>query len=112
MAAMLGFYLVVLFITGFRMLMYRLEVIHTYIVWYKWLFWLCELIMLPALFNVIWMGNCKFHTQRSAITIANCSKDLKPFPQIEKILIAVAFLLSTIYNVILLKTLQSAKIST
>ena len=58
MAASVGFYLVVLVITGIRKLVYRLEIIYTWVIWYKWLFWLCELVMLPALFNVIWLGNC------------------------------------------------------
>lgn len=58
MAAMIGFYFIVLIITGIRKLVYRLEIIYTRVIWYKWLFWLCELVMLPALFNVIWLGNC------------------------------------------------------
>jgi hypothetical protein len=112
MAAMIGFYLIVLIITGFRRLVYRLEIIYTRVIWYKWLFWLCELVMLPALFNVVWLGNCQFYSQRSAITLANCEKDIKPYPQILKALISLAFLISTCYNVALLWTIQAAKIST
>jgi len=28
------------------------------VLWYKWLFWLCEWCYFPILFNIVWIGNC------------------------------------------------------
>ena len=64
MIALVALLAVCLFFTYAFKLRFRLENVYMSICWYKWLFWLCEWAMLPLLFNICWLGNCKFYTLR------------------------------------------------
>ncbi len=72
MAALLGLLIVLTALIYMARLRYRLEYVTNWICWYKWLFWLCEWVMLPLMFNIAWLGNCTYYTQRPALTLANC----------------------------------------
>lgn len=93
-------------------LRYRLDNVYKDVCWYKWLFWMCELVMVPMMFNVAWLGNCKFYSQRDAVTMANCMQDGNHWPNILIICMSVMFVIVFAYNCVLWYIIQSAKIST
>ena len=111
MACMLGVAIIVLMLSAFKYFKYHLEVVYDFIMWYKWLFWLCELLFFPALFNVIWTANCHFYSQRDAIVLANCTKDMNPYPQLELGFLALAFAIAVFYNAMLIWIIEKSKIS-
>jgi len=52
---------------------YRLEFVHvSKINWFKWAFWLCEVVYIPLLANISWAGNCSFETKRKGVFIVEC----------------------------------------
>lgn len=86
---------------------FRLENVYTRICWYKWLFWLIEWLYFPLLFNTVWNANCKFHTEREAIIIADCDKDIpgNHMTNVFFICMAISFAMAALYNVILIYTI-------
>ena len=102
MASMLGVLIVMIVFIFSGKLKYRLENVHKSICWYKWLFWLCELSLLPLLFNVVFTGNCTYFTGREAVILANCKKDGNHWPNVLIIIMSVAFALVFIYNGVLI----------
>lgn len=56
---------------------FRLENTYSNVYWLKWLFWLVEISFVPLLFNISWYGNCKFTTDRQALTLADCKNDFE-----------------------------------
>lgn len=93
-------------------LRYRLENVYKDVCWYKWLFWCCELMMVPFMFNVAWLGNCKFYSQRDAVTMADCVQDGNHWPNVLIICMTVMFVIVFAYNCVLWYIIQSAKVST
>jgi len=56
-----------------KKLRYRLE--HAYASkfnFFRWYFWLCEIMYLPFLVNVAWPATCNFRTEREAIQLLDC----------------------------------------
>jgi len=62
LAGLLGLMLVSIFLIFCTKLRFRLENVYKDVCWYKWLFWICELTMLPLMFNVAWLANCQFYS--------------------------------------------------
>lgn len=114
-----GFFLATMFCVLFcaccclcsKKLRYRLEIVYTSLCWYKWLFWFCESIMLPLMFNTVWLANCRFYTLREAVTVADCLDGGNHWPNILYICMAACFLMVFVYNVILVTLINQAKIS-
>jgi hypothetical protein len=112
MASMLVVLIVMIVFIFSGKLKFRLENVYKSICWFKWLFWFCELSLLPLLFNVIFTGNCTFFTKRDVVVLANCQKDGLYSPIIMIVIMSVAFALVFMYIVVLIYIIQSAKIST
>jgi len=54
-----------LFLRSRKRLKYRME--FTYVNecnWFRWIYWLLELLYVPLLVNATWSGNCSFYTKR------------------------------------------------
>lgn len=92
-------------------LRFRLENVYMSICWYKWLFWLCELAMMPLMFNIAWLGNCKFYTLRDALVLADCAEDGNHWPNIMIVAVVLCFAIVFVYNYVLLKIVLSSLIS-
>ena len=93
MASMLGVLIVMIVFIFSGKLKYRLENVHKSI---------CELSLLPLLFNVVFTGNCTYFTSREAVILANCKKDGNHWPNVLIIIMSVAFALVFIYNGVLI----------
>jgi hypothetical protein len=101
MYAIGGLMIVSIFLICFKKLRFRLENVYKNICWYKWLFWLCELVMLPLMFNVAWLANCEFHSKRDGVILADCMQDGNHWPNILIICMSIMFVVIASYNYIL-----------
>jgi hypothetical protein len=115
MAGLLGVLIISLFFIYAKLIRFVLEYNLKFFCWYKWGFWFCEIVYLPLMFNIAWLGNCKFYSQRQAITITNCNEDkIYPnvWPNVMMVILAVMFAIMLGYNMVLLYILEKNKIST
>jgi hypothetical protein len=101
MFALFGLMFVSSFLICCTKLRFRLENVYKNFCWYKWLFWFCELTMLPVMFNVAWLANCEFHSKRDGIILANCMQDGNHWPNILIITMTIMFMIVFSYNYIL-----------
>lgn len=111
LAALVALLLSALFLIFCYKLRFRLENVYMSICWYKWLFWLCELAMVPLMFNIAWLANCKFYTLRDALVLANCAEDGNHWPNIMIVAMALGFVAVFAYNCVLLYIVLSSLIS-
>lgn len=59
-----------------KRLKYRME--FTYVDqcnWYRWIYWLLEILYVPLLVNATWCGNCSFYTKRAGLEITDCGRN-------------------------------------
>lgn len=111
-----GLVIVLILVSTFRCrkrLKYRME--FTYVDscnWFRWIYWLLEILYVPLLVNAAWCGNCQFVTQRKAFTVTTCyshgtSENKRTDVQMLiyyalKVGVALAILWATLYNLTLL----------
>lgn len=72
---------------------------------YRFWFWVMEIMMLPLLFNVAWPSTCNFWSAREAIALIDCKEDGDMIYWIMKAIKTVAFLFALAYNAYLFSIL-------
>jgi len=66
---------------------------------YKWAFWFAEIVYFPLMLNVITFSTCQFHSDKMAIVVANCTKDLPNGYTIMMVLALFVLVAGLLYNV-------------
>ena len=111
------FYSIGLIMNTRKRLRYRLE--NAYVNkfnFFRWYFWLCEIMYLPFLVNVAWPATCNFRTEREAIQLLNCKGPQYEYGMvywwIMKGLLCLSYFWAVGYNLMLFKFIYQNKITT
>lgn len=79
-----GYYVFLLLLIGIyfvivlnRTIHYRLTKLRKEgLFFYKWAFWFAEIVYFPIMLNVITFSTCQFHSDKLAVVVVNCTKDI------------------------------------
>ena len=83
---------------------------------FRWYFWLCEIMYMPFLINVAWPATCNFRTEREAIQLLDCKgpqyENGMVYWWIMKGMLCMSYFWALGYNFMLYKFLYQNKITT